>query len=93
MERGAKQINLKYIALSSINFRCIKIAVTKGCITNCVLNCIEIRLNQLYAFDNWKSFVLSLITAEAKCASRDEVCRAHFSRIIQVIYTIALLRS
>ena len=61
-------------------------------ITNSVLNCTEICLNQLHAFDNCKSFVLSLITAGAKCASRDEVCQAYLSRIIQVIYTIALLR-
>ena len=90
-ERG-ETISLKYIALSKLSFTCIQIAVTKSYITNCVLNCTKICLNQLHAFDNWKSFVLSLITAEAKCASRDEVCQAHFSRIIQVIYTIALLR-
>ena len=90
-ERG-ETINLKYIALSSISFKCIKIAVTKSYITNCVINCTKICLIQLHAFDNRKSFVLSLITAVAKCASRDEVCLAHFSRIIQVIYTIALLR-
>ena len=90
-ERG-ETISLKYIALSRISFKCIKIAVTESYITNCVLNCTDICLNQLHAFDNWKSFILSLITAGAKCASRDEVCQAHFSRIIQVIYTIALLR-
>ena len=70
-------ISLTYIALSS--FKCIKIAVTKSYLINCITALKFVLINYMCLII--ESFVSSLKPAGAKCASRDEVCQAHFSSL------------